>query len=428
MTGKACTLFASWNRSPAAARSGIFASAFLLALLGGLTPAVAGTEPDAPVSSDPVFNGLLIDGQVVSGRIVSLGPGAIRLVSAEGAQHELPLSRLIKLTREVPALLEPLGRSQVILPEGDCLMRVVVGSATDTNLELHSDALGKLKLPLDCLLGVIVSTSGQTDELDELSDLVRLEPRKSEVVWLANGDRLSGGFLGLEDRKLKIQIDGKPVEIDWPAITAIGFDPTLVNYPRPGSDFMEITLADGTRLGVEQARIDEGSVQATTRFGQSVRFPLADLMRIHARSASVVYLSERKPAEARYVSYVGPTRGYRIDQTVDGHVFQLAGQTYDRGIGTQSRTLLAYKIAPGDRRFQALVGVDERAGPLGSVAFRVLVDGTERFKSPPLTGHDPPRSIDVDVSGGKFLILVTEFGDRGNVRDLADWVEARFIR
>ena len=125
---------------------------------------------------------------------------------------------------------------------------------------------------------------------------------------------------------------------------------------------------------------------------------------------------------------MGPTREYRVDRTVDGHPFQLAGQTYDRGIGTQSTTFLVYPLEPGDRRFQALVGVDERAGPLGSVVFRVLVDGKERFKTPPMTDHDPPRTIDVDVAGGKFLILATEFGDRGDVRDLADWVEARLIR
>ena len=72
-------------------------------------------------------------------------------------------------------------------------------------------------------------------------------------------------------------------------------------------------------------------------------------------------------------------------------------------MGTQSTTLLAYRIEPGDRRFQALVGVDERAGPLGSVVFRVLVDGKERFKTPPMTDHDPPRPIDVDLAGAKYL-------------------------
>jgi len=406
----------------------MIAHGLLMALVAGLTPRLAGALSAAPVSSDPVFKGLLLDGRTVSGRIVSLGPGAIRLASAEGAEHELALNRLIKLTREVPASLAPLDRSHVLLPEGDCLMRALVGPSTDTSLEVQSDALGKLVVPLDCLLGLIMSAPGQTDELDGLWDRVRLEPRDAEVVWMMNGDRLACGFLGLDDRKIKIQVEGKPVEIDRPGILAVGFDPALVNYPRPKSDFMEVTLTDGTRLGVEGARIDEGSVQATARFGQTIRFPLTALVRVHARSRSVVYLSERKPAEARYASYVGPTRDYRIDRTVDGHLMQLAGQTYDRGIGTQSRTLLAYAIEPGDRRFQALVGVDERAGPLGSVVFRVLVDGAERFKTPPLTDRDVPRSIDVDLAGGKFLILVTEFGDRGNVRDLADWVEARLIR
>jgi hypothetical protein len=159
-----------------------------------------------------------------------------------------------------------------------------------------------------------------------------------------------------------------------------------------------------------------------------VRFALGDLARVHARTAAVLYLSERKPVDARYVSFLGPSRPFRTDRTVDGHPFQLAGQTFDRGIGTQSRTLLAYRIEPGDRRFQALVGVDERAGPLGSVVFRVLVDGKPRYQSPPLTDRDAPKAIDLDLSGGKFLILATEFGDRGDVRDLADWIEARIIR
>ena len=45
-----------------------------------------------------------------------------------------------------------------------------------------------------------------------------------------------------------------------------------------------------------------------------------------------------------------------------------------------------------------------------------------------MTDRDPPRALDIDLSKGKILILITEFGDRGNVRDLADWAEARIIR
>ena len=75
-------------------------------------------------------------------------------------------------------------------------------------------------------------------------------------------------------------------------------------------------------------------------------------------------------------------------------------------------------------KFRAL---DDSAGPLGSVVFRVLVDGQQRFVSPPMSVRDTPKSIDVDLTGAKVLILVTEFGERGEIRDFADWVEARII-
>jgi hypothetical protein len=45
-----------------------------------------------------------------------------------------------------------------------------------------------------------------------------------------------------------------------------------------------------------------------------------------------------------------------------------------------------------------------------------------------MTDRDPPKALDIDLTGGKILILVTEFGERGNIRDLADWAEARIIR
>ena len=99
--------------------------------------------------------------------------------------------------------------------------------------------------------------------------------------------------------------------------------------------------------------------------------------------------------------YFGPTRPFRTDQTIDGHRFQLGGHAYERGLGTQSRTLLAYKLKPGDRRFQATVGVDDRAGPLGSVVFRVLVDGKPAADHAAMTAQDAPRSIDIDISAGE---------------------------
>jgi hypothetical protein len=379
--------------------------------------------------SDSFFTALLIDGRTPAGRIVSLGEAGVTIATKDGKKELLPLDQLVKLTRESPGAMAAGESTQAaFLPEGDRLMRVSIGSATDASLELRSEMLGKLEVPLDSVLGLILSGAGSSGSFEALRNQVLFEARSSEVVWLTNGDRLDGSFLGMDDRAIKLQVEGKPVEIDRGGAVAMGFDPGLIHYPRPKGAFLEATLSDGTRLGLTSVKLVDGNVEATTRFGKAVRFPMSGVSRLHSRSASLIYLSERKPAAAQYDSYIGPTRPYRVDRSVDGHRIQLGGQAYDRGIGTESRSLLAYRIEPGDRRFQALIGVDERAGPLGSVVFRVLVDRQERFKSAPMTDRDPPRSLDIDLAGGKVLILVTEFGDRGNVRDLADWAEARIVR
>jgi hypothetical protein len=406
----------------------LVASTFGLAVFAVIAGECCARLAAASSSSDPVFKALLVDGRSLSGRVVSLGAGGVTLLSTEGARHELPLDSLVKLSRESAALAAPVDRAHIVLPEGDCLMRVVVGSSTETALEVQSDVLGKLEIPFDALVGLILKPPADGEQLDALWDEVRSEPRKTEVVWLQNGDRLSGGFLGLTDSTIKLQVASKPVAVDRSGALALGFAASAAGYPRPKGGFLELTLRDGTRVGAGETKLDEGTLEAKTRFGQTIRFPLGELVSARARTPSIVYISERTPNRVRSYSYVGPTRDIRQDRTVDGHPFQLAGQTFDRGIGIQSRTFVVYELEPGDRRFQALVGVDERAGPLGSVVFRVLVDTQERFKTPPLTDRDPPRAIDLDVSGGKFLILATEFGDRGNVRDFADWVEARLIR
>ena len=403
-------------------------AALMLAFAVGF--ASAADPESSPMSSDPIFKAAMVDGKEYSGRIVSFAADAITIASNDGVKEVLPLGRLVKLARQAtPSATAREDSQAVILPEGDRLMRTAIGSATETSLEVRSESLGKLEIPLDSLLGLILAATGQSGTFDARWDRILVEPRKTEVIWLINGDRLDGSFLGMDDRKIRLQVDQKPIEVERSGVVSLGFDPGLVNYPRPKGIFLELSLNDGTRLGVYGVKLEEGSIQATTRFGQPVRLALGELTRVIVRSDSVLYLAESDFSRAHYVSYIGPTRAYRTDRAVDGRPFQLAGQMYDRGIGTHSRTFLVYRIQPGDRWFQALVGVDERAGPLGSVVFRVLVDGEARFRSKvPRTSRDEPEVVNVDLSEGKTLILDTDFGDRGNVRDFADWVEARIIR
>lgn len=389
----------------------------------------AAARADAPVASDPVFTVLATDGGTVSGRIKQFGPGGdLTIVTVAGPDRVVPIGSLVKLMREganPPTTPEP---SVVVFPGGDRLYRTAIGAAGETALEVQSFSLGRLAVPLESVLGLVLAPPADGDALDQTILTLREEPRTSEVVWLANGDKLSGGFLSLTDRTVEFQAAKDPVKLERTGVLALGFDPSLVVYPKPTAPYYDATLSDGSRLGLSGLSLEQGHLAASTRFGTRIKFPLTELIRLHARTPSVVYLSEREPAAEGYVSYVGPHRPFRRDASVEGHPLRVCGQEFDRGIGTQSRTLLAYRLEPGDRRFQAQVGLDDRAGPLGNVAFRVLVDNVQRYASPPMSARDTPRTIDLDVAGKKTLVLITEFGERGGVRDVADWGEARVVR
>jgi hypothetical protein len=407
-------------------------SQFALAI--GLTSTLAGAPAlgGDPVPSDPVFTATLTDGSTVSGQVRRLGEkDGVTLASESGDERSVPLDRLVKLTRDgasPPTAAE--GDEIVLFPDGDRIMRCKVGKTSDFTLAVHSAALEDLAIPLDALLALILRPPADPSAVDALVARVRAEPRDSELVWLANGDKLLGQFAGLDEKKLIFQSTTGKLELPRTdsGVVALGFAQGQVSYRRPTGPFLELTLTDGSRLGVTKARVERGQVVGTTRFDAEVRLPIGQLALVHALNGPVAYLSDRETTGVIYEPYVGPTRNYRRNATVASEVLRVGGRPYDRGLGTQSRTLLIYKLEPGAKRFQATVALDDRAGPLGSVVFKVRVDGTIRYESPTMTAGEPPRSIDVDLAGGKALILMTEFGDRGDVQDHADWIEARIIR
>ncbi|MEO6809784.1 MAG: NPCBM/NEW2 domain-containing protein, partial [Isosphaeraceae bacterium] len=331
------------------------------------------------VAFGPLFEALLTDGTTATGRIRQLGPGGNLALVVDQAERTIPLGLLVKLTREGTFPSSPTEGTRVLFPDGDRL-RAAIGLSSETALEIVPSALGDevLSVPLNALLGAVLTVPPEPDDLEPLVAKVRSEPRTADVLWLANGDRLTGSVLDLTPRKVGFQADAAPLAIDRTGVLAFGFDPKQVKYPRPDGLFLELTLTDGSRLGVTDCRVEHGQVLATTRFGAPVKLARTELARVHVRSDAIVYLSEQTEAAVVYEGYVGPSRPYRRDLNVEGQPLRLGGQPYDRGLGTQSRTLLAYKLDGRDRRFQALVGLDDRAGPLGSVVFRVKVDGEDR--------------------------------------------------
>ena len=387
------------------------------------------TAAVAAVPSDPVFGALLTDGSVVSGRVIQVDASmGITLAGPNNEERTIGVDRLVKLSRDGALPPSTVEGGSILFPHGDRLARCVINAAGDTALDVQSAAVGNLAVPLDAMLGLILNPPAEVDAADALEAKVRGEGRDAERIWLRNGDKLDGLFAGLTEKQVAFQPPTGRVALPRSGVVALGFNPAQVVEQTPEGPFFEWLLIDGSRFGLVQTRVDRGLVVGRTRFGAEVRIPIGEVARVRVLNASVLYLSDREADRAVYEPYLGPTRPYRRDASVVGPALRLGGQTFDRGLGTQSRTLLAYRLDPKAKRFQSTVGLDDAAGPLGNVVFKVLVDGKLRFESPPMGVGDASKTVDVDLAGGKVLILITEFGERGDVQDSGDWAEARLIR
>ena len=114
----------------------------------------------------------------------------------------------------------------------------------------------------------------------------------------------------------------------------------------------------------------------------------------------------------------------RAGLSIDGNKLTLDGRIYPHGIGTHAAGRIIINLHGAATKFQAVVGVDDERRGLGSVQFLVVVDGREVAKTPVLHGGDKPQLITVDLSGDRYMELVTGDGGDGNRDDHADWAGA----
>lgn len=118
----------------------------------------------------------------------------------------------------------------------------------------------------------------------------------------------------------------------------------------------------------------------------------------------------------------------QVDRSVTQQPLSIGGRRFDHGVGTHARSTLWVQLHGRAERFKAMVGVDDAAGNRrASVRFRVYADDQKLFDSGRMTWGQPPKPVDVDLSGRRaLLLLVTDAGD-GIDFDHAGWAEARFF-
>ncbi|NPV82463.1 MAG: alpha-galactosidase [Candidatus Aminicenantes bacterium] len=150
----------------------------------------------------------------------------------------------------------------------------------------------------------------------------------------------------------------------------------------------------------------------------------------------------QKPASLIYLDEIGAqhiSAGWsepKANKSVDGNPLTIAGQVFERGLGTHAESNCRIRLDGKALRFQALVGVDDevtktqRGAKRASVEF--IVSGKDKnnikktlWKSGVMKAGEPARQVDVSLKGIIYLDLTVDDAGDGIGYDHADWCQAR---
>lgn len=112
-------------------------------------------------------------------------------------------------------------------------------------------------------------------------------------------------------------------------------------------------------------------------------------------------------------------------KSVEGNPLVIAGQKYDRGVGTHTVSTFVLDVGRKGKRFSAAVGVDDETREKASVCFYVLGDGKVLWESGVVKKGDAAMTVDVNIKGAKLLGLLVTDADDGIDYDHADWCDAK---
>lgn len=405
----------------------------LLHLVFVLTSTIAASAQTQ--ESDPgSFEAITLDGSRNTGRVDGFelrADGSGLFVVAGERTISLPVTELFKLARTPgdSTAVNPGATALVLLPEGDRVYAPLT-SADQATLSLGPGAISDIpvNVPLEYVLGFVLAPSSSLADTRTRVRQIRDPKREGETIWLDNGDAQAGLLVSLDANEARLDGGNAVSNFQRSRVVAVGYDQSLVGYPPAKSAFLEVGLSNGSRIGLLSAALRDGLLVGEARCGVPVRINWRNVTYLQILNGRAQLLGSRTPAATQFVPYLDHhPDAIGVDSTWDGRPIRVGGRKTEHGLGMLPRTLAAYRVEPTDRRFQATIGLDDSAGEMASVVFRVLVDRKEAFASPPMTKNDAPVFVDIDLQKGKLLVLVAEFGERGDVHDSAIWADARII-
>lgn len=386
--------------------------------------------------SAPQFEIHTADGRVFSGSLSRLAAdGTVHL----GGDRSVPAAEIVRIQRHGVQLPAFPKQSSLVLTNGN---RIRLDDKSGLRLEegrlqfrlpspCREVADKDIRLPRSFARILWLAAPQKVDDAEALLHRLMIGRRARDLLILRNGDRVEGSLQSFDWNKgCAIEADQRTVPVETARVACVAFSSELQASLRPSLPYYHLILGDGSRLDFATLDLDAGAGKLTgkTAFAARVEVPIGHVVAIDYRRANIVYLSDIEPKAYEHTPFLDLNWPLVKDAAVTGRPLQLAGNTYDKGLGMHAQSKVVYALDGKFRWFESLVGLAE-TGP-GQYRIRILVDG----KAQDLGGHqaltfrDPPLRIRLNVQHARELTLETLFAGFGDIKARVNWADARLLR
>lgn len=264
-----------------------------------------------------------------------------------------------------------------------------------------------------------------------------LRPGLRDHVFYRNRDALDGRLVRLAADSALIDLpDGRLAAPRRELLRLVEFQTPPLPPPsdkvRAQGQAIAVGLKPGDVLRGRIMHMDGQFLVLLTSWGGELKIArdtVESLYPTGERGSGWTWLSTLRPARARHTPVFDASFPPRINASCCGHSMRMGGLPCDLGLGVHAQTELAYDLRSlPDRKFVALVGLDDESNGRGDATARVLLDGQEAWTSGPLKPGDLPKHLALDLGKAKELVLMVDYGaDGSDSGDHVDWAWAALI-
>ncbi len=376
----------------------------------------------------------MLSGETITGSLIEFSGDQVAIES-DGRRLSIPTEKLTGLA--------PLGENGKRTWEPDIWVELADGTSL-VGLGYQAEN-GKARIRLGDNQSVVIATRdvvsvrfqraaeavlaewSRIREMEATGDLIVV--RKDEVV-----DYHRGVLRDVTESTVQFEIDGDILPVKRSKVLG------LVYFQSAGRSLPEVICRvndrDGSSWAVRAIHLAKGQLEWTTPLGLTRTCPLSEILRIDFSQGKIIYLSELEPELRQWTPYFGANKvpsvlsqffAPKTDRGLYSGPMELDGKTYTKGLALHSRTELVYRLPDKFRRLRATVGIDDRVRPRGHARLVISGDGRVLFETT-LTGTEPPKPLDLDLTGVRRISILVDYGDELDVSDHVDLCDVRVLK